>query len=312
MAKSQSQEMKANGQFLKEIRTEKGLSLESVHEVTKIPLDVLQAIEEGYMVRTLSPFYLKGFMKMYAKYLGADINQVVIPEAKEPQPEPIRASLPLKNRYETEENWENLLSPEVWQAVVKIGLALFVLFLLFRISSCINGKVKSRSGKQQGSVSKTQEVGKTTALEKSSGKETESPKPKSQETNVPSPQVTVKEQKESKEHKDSMNAPASIQSKTAPPTTAAVQAAEKEVHLTVKAQSSGWLQVKVDGILVFRSSLAKGAVESWQADKEIELSGKGIHSLEYELNGKVLGPLGRTDRSARRVIFTKNGLVVNP
>ncbi|MFA5260889.1 MAG: RodZ domain-containing protein, partial [Candidatus Omnitrophota bacterium] len=84
----------------------------------------------------------------------------------------------------------------------------------------------------------------------------------------------------------------------------------KEVRLTVKAKKSGWLQVKVDGSMVFQSILNSGATETWQAEQSIELSGKNIHSLEYEVNGKVLGELGRTDRSARRVVITKDGFSV--
>ena len=41
------------GQILKKAREAKGLGLDVVHEATKIPMDVLRAIEEGYTVRTL-------------------------------------------------------------------------------------------------------------------------------------------------------------------------------------------------------------------------------------------------------------------
>ena len=62
--------------FLKQTREKRAISLQSVHEGTKIPLDVLKAIEEGYKIRTLSPFYYRGFLKMYAQYLGVDISQI--------------------------------------------------------------------------------------------------------------------------------------------------------------------------------------------------------------------------------------------
>ena len=62
--------------------------------------------------------------------------------------------------------------------------------------------------------------------------------------------------------------------------------------MTVKANKSGWLQVKVDGNLVFQSILDKGVSETWQADREIEISGKNIHNLDYEVNGDTLGAPG--------------------
>src|SRR6185503_5664376 len=65
------------GAILKRIREERGLSVEVVHEATKIPMDSLRAIEEGYTVRTLSEFYYRSFVKIYANYLEIDINSVL-------------------------------------------------------------------------------------------------------------------------------------------------------------------------------------------------------------------------------------------
>ena len=68
---------KTKGRIFKEARESKGITLETVQEVTKIPMDVLRAIEEGYTVRNISPFYFKGFLKMYAQYLNLDIREII-------------------------------------------------------------------------------------------------------------------------------------------------------------------------------------------------------------------------------------------
>src|ERR1700691_816555 len=62
--------------ILKTTRVAKGLTLEIVHEATKIPMDALRAIEEGYSVRILSPFYYRGFIKIYAEFLGLDVGEM--------------------------------------------------------------------------------------------------------------------------------------------------------------------------------------------------------------------------------------------
>src|ERR1035441_3067670 len=62
--------------ILKNTREAKGLTLEIVHEATKIPMDALRAIEEGYSVRILSPFYYRGFIKIYAEFLGLDVQEM--------------------------------------------------------------------------------------------------------------------------------------------------------------------------------------------------------------------------------------------
>ena len=72
------------GALLKQTREAKGIALETIHEVTKIPMDALRAIEEGYNVRILAPFYYKGFVKMYAQYLGLPPESVEEEEVKPP------------------------------------------------------------------------------------------------------------------------------------------------------------------------------------------------------------------------------------
>ena len=62
--------------ILKSTREAKGLTLEIVHEATKIPMDALKSIEEGYSSRILSPFYYRGFIKIYAEFLGLDVGEM--------------------------------------------------------------------------------------------------------------------------------------------------------------------------------------------------------------------------------------------
>lgn len=63
--------MESTGAKLKNLRLQKGLSLEDVHKKTKIHLNILKAIEEDSLVN-FSPVYIKGFLKIYCKLLGVD------------------------------------------------------------------------------------------------------------------------------------------------------------------------------------------------------------------------------------------------
>jgi len=71
------------GPNLKKIRQEKGLSLEEASKSTKIHQNILKAIE-GDSLTNLSPVYLKGFLKIYCKYLGVDPKEF-IPNYKDPE-----------------------------------------------------------------------------------------------------------------------------------------------------------------------------------------------------------------------------------
>jgi len=75
--------MESVGTKLKNLRLQKGLSLEEVHKKTKIHLNILKAIEEDSLIN-FSPVYIKGFLKIYCKFLGVDPRDC-IPDYKEPK-----------------------------------------------------------------------------------------------------------------------------------------------------------------------------------------------------------------------------------
>jgi len=59
------------GERLRKLREAKGLSLEEVHQRTKIHIRVLKALEEDAMDK-ISPAYVKGLLKIYCTLLGVD------------------------------------------------------------------------------------------------------------------------------------------------------------------------------------------------------------------------------------------------
>ena len=75
--------MESAGAKLKSARLQKGLSLEEVHKKTKIHLNILKAIEEDSLIK-FSPVYIKGFLKIYCKFLGVDPRDCM-PDYKEPR-----------------------------------------------------------------------------------------------------------------------------------------------------------------------------------------------------------------------------------
>lgn len=86
------------GQFLRNARLEKKLSLEELQEMTKIRVRYLEAIEEGDYKVLPGSFYVRAFIKSYAEAVGLDPNEVLdmyqkvnpAPVEPEPAPEPLR------------------------------------------------------------------------------------------------------------------------------------------------------------------------------------------------------------------------------
>src|SRR6266436_3769056 len=119
--------------ILKTTRESKGLTLEIVHEATKIPMDALRAIEEGYKVRILSPFYYRGFIKIYSEFLGLDVNEMYKQYGLD-QPAKVTApasSSVKSNRKEVQPNelldgiqegLASIFKPKTFKLILKIGV----------------------------------------------------------------------------------------------------------------------------------------------------------------------------------------------
>jgi len=269
------------GGVLKKVREERGLSLENVHEATKIPLDALRAIEEGYTVKILSEFYIKGFLKIYAAYLNLDVSEIIDNYKKETLPKHI--DHPVIEDFKMTQWVSRILTRRRKRQIVIISAGMICLFLLFKVTSFLMA--------QKPSSEKRYETNKN------------------QEEQVSKKDQQVKENKIFVEKK--VEPKAVVSSKTMiQKSDQLTQVVIKKVVLTVRAKKNSWLRVKSDGQVVFQSTLQSGAVETWSANEKIEISGNNIGQLEFELNGKLIGPLSKSNRQAKMLIATAEGLTV--
>lgn len=62
------------GQYLKNARTKKGMTLEEVSRRTKVLLTILKELEKGNLPALPDKTYIKGFVRAYAKEVGLNIN----------------------------------------------------------------------------------------------------------------------------------------------------------------------------------------------------------------------------------------------
>lgn len=69
--------MKEIGEKLKEAREEMGVSIEEAAEDLKLRPSQIENIEEGNVAAFQDVFYLKYFIRDYAKYLGLDKDELV-------------------------------------------------------------------------------------------------------------------------------------------------------------------------------------------------------------------------------------------
>ena len=280
-----------NSSVLKETRLTKGLTLEIVHEATKIPMDALRAIEEGYSTRILTPFYYRGFIKIYAEFLGLNVVDVL----KEYNVSPTTAKVALKQTSSKPllaatkgpnalmEQWQDF-GRRFWTAknrgnLLRIVGAIVAIFILVKMVGCVVGIIKSQPKNP-----------KMVVIMKPTKK-----------------QYPVK--KEQAKEEAQRNEPSSaIQEASG---TVAVESQNNKVTLAIHSPKDTWIQVKADGKIVFQMTMKKGTVENWEAKDSIELSGKNIGDLDLEVNGKDIS-LSSSPMShrAKKILITKSGLTV--
>jgi len=69
--------MESIGENLREARHNRKVSLEDASRATRIKIEILEQLEADEFDRLAAPTYTKGFLKLYAEYLGLDGHSVV-------------------------------------------------------------------------------------------------------------------------------------------------------------------------------------------------------------------------------------------
>ena len=259
------------GAKLKKIRQEKGLSLEEVQKKTKVHLNILKAIE-GDGLTNLSPIYLKGFIKIYCKFLGVDPKEY-IPDYKEAAPVSLKSEekqtedKPLKPPSFLENATLKLGSFRPHKRLKTLVIAVLIImvfsFLLFKLGKFI-------SSKAAGSARIPRQV---EAQQKSQIR----PQVKSQ-VNVARAQV---------------------------PGERIPRGSGGGISLVISAKDNCLVFVKADGRVLLHRVLEKGRSDSWKAKEKIELSLSNAAAVELIVNGQRFNNLGRKGQQLKNIVITE-------
>jgi cytoskeletal protein RodZ len=69
--------MESIGDLLREARHSKKATIEDASRATKVKIEILEKLESGAFDQLAAPAYTKGFLKLYAGYLGLDSHAIV-------------------------------------------------------------------------------------------------------------------------------------------------------------------------------------------------------------------------------------------
>ena len=282
--------MESPGARLKQVRLEKGCSLEEAHKKTKIHMHIIQAIEED-SVANISPVYLKGFIKIYCAFLGVDPGEYFREDnpAGKPAPERSTAAVPAVPAVAQEKVTKHLqgtglkVSPRdafpLGRRTILAAVAVIAVVLLFYGAGKVAVFLKNRPVKRQRPAA-------------------------ARNVTVNKPLVPVSRAAR-KQPKRAKNIPAAVSAQEI------AESVDSEIGLVIRAKEDCWVSLKADGRVVFRSLLRKGRFENFTFKDKGELSLGNAGAVELEVNGKFIPNLGRRGQALKNIVISRKGLEIN-
>jgi cytoskeletal protein RodZ len=316
--------MESIGDFFKQVRETKGLTIDEVASKTRIRSDFVRALEEGNFAKLPDQVFARGFVRSYARSLGLDEEDAIhrfIQSAGafyEKQDEKER----LKVRQVQEERKRQANRKAV---AVAIGIAIVTLvFLLSREQSTV--LVRRPATDLPPAASKRINTPAPEAREATPKPEPESQPPsappsksKPADTPPPAPQKT-----ESGSPRASSPAPAAAvaASQPAPPAAPApapigsdgplggisleaTADATDQLVLDLEATELSWVVIQIDGGSPQEALLRPGEKAKWKGQDQFVLTLGNAGGVKAELNGKPQKPFGPSGKVARDIVLKR-------
>ncbi|MCF7871297.1 MAG: helix-turn-helix domain-containing protein [Candidatus Omnitrophica bacterium] len=257
---------------IKDKRKEAGYSIEDIVKETKLHPSVIKDIENCNL-GAITPIYIKGFIKIYASFLGIEIKDELeqIKTGVDPK---------IKNPRQRKQPGQNLIvkffkiifktlakiPPRVRKNILLIGLSLIILWLGF--------------------------LGVRFSFRKVLAFFRNRPRAEKQE---PAKNPAEEPAEEVKKPAQSVTRPIG-------------QSGQISASLTLKKPC--YMKAISDGEVVFEGVLNKGEVETWKADKELKFEIRDGSAVYLEVDGESIPKLSSIHKPIK-IIIDSSGITVN-
>ncbi|MED3371357.1 helix-turn-helix domain-containing protein [Bacillus thuringiensis] len=285
------------GQKLKEAREAKGLSIDQLHEITKIQKRHLVAIEEGNYDVLPGAFYARAFIKQYADAVGLNGEELLV-EHQSTIPQSERREVPqVSTGQKTQETMQKSSSWPVADHMPKILVALLVIavgVVIWFVFQALTGKDDEKVPSAQSEKIEVQKA-KDSPLDTKKAEEPKKEEPKKEEQPAP---------------------PTGQQEVKVVGTTGKVSTLEihnnKTLELEISAKGASYVDVKDDaGNEILNTTVQSGQTEKRDVStlKEVRLNIGSAPNVEIKLNGQVLAfPLDPQKEYHQRLVIKNQGI----
>ncbi|WHZ15855.1 MAG: glycosyltransferase family 2 protein [Nitrospira sp.] len=311
--------MESVGEFFRQVRETKGLTVDEVASKTRIRTDFVKALEEGNFAKLPDQVFARGFVRSYARSLGLDEEDAIhrfIQSAGafyEKQGERER----LRQRQVEEERRR-----KANRKAVGIAIAVAIVTLIFLLSREQSSTLVRRSGSDAPPPSKKSAPFAKDAREPAPRQELELPPPIAPVAKPAEPMATPPK---TLQEKATVSAPATVAKvpvQTEPVPAQSVPSlgsdgplaglsvdgpvgSDGPLVLDLDATELSWVVVQVDGGSPQEALLRPGEKAQWKAQDQFTVTLGNAGGVRAELNGKPQKPFGPSGKVVRDVVLKR-------
>ena len=288
------------GEFFKQVRETKGLTLEEVALKTRIQPDYLKALEDENFGRLPDQVFAKGFVRTYARSLGLDEDDALkrFGESAGAFYDKLAEREQLREKQAVDER-QRKTNRKVVLATVGVALLGFVLLFSREQPIVVSPSPTIMPEPPAVSAPVPPALVPTPSLEGAPGEElTVDSGTSRQIPSRESPSVPV----------EPVVPPVETASASAPLDGLSVggNVAEGDpLVLALEATELSWVVVQVDGASPHEALLRPGERITWNAEERFTVTLGNAGGVRVELNGKQQGPFGPSGRVARDIVLTR-------
>jgi cytoskeleton protein RodZ len=310
--------MESIGEFFKQVRETKGLTIDEVASKTRIRTDFVKALEDGNFAKLPDQVFARGFVRSYARSLGLDEDDAIHRFAQsagayyDKQGE--RERLKVRQAEEERKRQSNRKA-----VAIAIGIAILTLiFLLSREQSSLLVRRTSSDTPPSASKRIVPPIPESQDAPPSQQAEVVPPVPKAKPSE--SPAVPAKASVENTvEPVPAPASTASVAPELAAPAPSSLGsdgplggislegsgATEGQLALDLEATELSWVVVQIDGGSPQEALLRPGEKASWKGQDQFTLTLGNAGGVKAALNGKPQKPFGPSGKVARDIVIKR-------
>ncbi|NGZ96869.1 MAG: hypothetical protein CV089_12230 [Nitrospira sp. WS110] len=306
--------MESVGEFFRQVRETKGLTVDEVASKTRIRTDFVKALEDGNFAKLPDQVFARGFVRSYARSLGLDeedaIHRFIQSAGSFYEKQDERERLKIRQVEEDRKRQAN-------RKTVAIAIGVAVLTLIFLLSREQSAVFRQGAPEQVSLAKRPVQAGKDLPEPSARGPEhaPETSKPTETPAGLPKPTSDTPPKQDanptavavSKVEPGvvSMVSPGSDGPLAGLSLNGAVDQGDGQLVLDLEATELSWVVVQIDNGSPQESLLRPGEKAHWTGQDQFILTLGNAGGVKAELNGKPQKPFGPSGKVARDIVLKR-------